>query len=172
MRIIFNLPKLRFIAAAALTVLAALVVSAQVLKPSSNSTNEMLQLQRMPGRLLVQGSNREPAGELNLRSYVLEELTLQHPVRAEVNGLAVETTRAWRLSVTGGPFVVRAMPAMVWIDDKLAGFGAESADLSRVSVVFFDQALLKEGATISVSYGQNDPQRVELPEKLKLGSAK
>ena len=64
------------------------------------------------------------------------------------------------------------MPAMIWIDDALAGFGVESVDLTQVSVIVFDKALLHDGGTIAVSYGTHDRKRSELPEKLKLSQTK
>jgi hypothetical protein len=160
------------LAMAVLIFAASLSVAAQTSPSASIDANTMLQLRRMPGTLLAQGSNLIPAGEVGLRSFILEELHLARAIRADINGQIVETTRAWRLTITGGPFPVRAMPAMVWLDDKLVGQGVESPDLSQLSVIFFNRTLLREGATISVSYGKNDPDRTALPEKLKLGSLK
>lgn len=157
---------------ASLILTAALRVDGQVRTTGTNDAAEMHQLHRMTGRVLAQGSNKEPTGELKLHSFVLEELNLPRPLRAEISGQSAETNRVWRLSVTGGPFVVRAMPALIWIDDTLVGVGVESPDLTRVSVIIFDRTLLREGATISVAYGEHDPQRTDLSEKLKLGSTK
>lgn len=160
------------LAMAMLIFAASLSVAAQTSPSSSLNANTMLQLRRMPGRLLAQGSNTEPTGEVKLRSFILEELNLARAIRVDINGQIVETARAWRLTITGGPFPVRAMPALVWLDDNLAGQGAENPDLSELSVIIFDRALLREGATISVSYDEDDPDRMALPEKLKLGSLK
>ncbi len=126
----------------------------------------------MPGKLVSQGKNQEPVGELELKTYLLEELQLARPVRAEIAGQSREVNRGWRLTVIGGPFTVRAMPAMIWIAGKLAGYGVESTDLQKISVVIFDRSLLQEGAVIALSYGERDPLRTELPERLTLNPAR
>ena len=126
------------------------------------------QMHKLAGRLLAQGKNGQPAGELKLRSYLIEEITLARPLRVEIGALKTEVSRGWRLTVTGGPFVVRAMPVMVWIDNVLLGYGVESTDLQKISVITFDRSLLRDGAAIALSYGEDDPARTELPERLAL----
>lgn len=155
-----------------LILVATLPVAGQSTKPLADDPGERVRLHEMPGKLLSQGSNKEPTGAFKILSYILEELSLARPLQTEIDGRTVEVSRAWRLSITGGPFVVRTPPALVWIDDKLVGVGAYSGDLSRISVIIFDQSLLREGATISLAYDKDDPQRTDLPEKLKLTSTK
>jgi hypothetical protein len=58
-------------------------------------------MHRLAGKLLAQGRNSQPAGELKLQSYLVEELTLARPLQVEIAGLKTEVTRAWRLTVTG-----------------------------------------------------------------------
>jgi hypothetical protein len=162
----------RRMAMAALVFALTLPVVGQSIKMPVTDADEMLRLRSMPGRLLARGSNQEPAGEYKLRSFVLEELNPARPLQAEIDGQKTELRQAWRLTITGGPFEIRNMPAMIWIGDTLVGVGVESPDLARLSVIIFDRSLLREGATLSVSYGEGDPQRSELPEKLKLNSVK
>jgi hypothetical protein len=69
---------------------------------------------------------------------------------------------------------VRALPAVVWIDDEAVGYGVESEDLDAITVVTFDASLIREGATLYLSYGdkENKKDRTALPEKLTLGANK
>jgi len=140
----------------------------QPVTQSSENDIAIAQMHKLAGRVLAQGKNVQPAGELKLRSYLIEEITLARPLQVEIGTLKTEVSRGWRLTITGGPFVVRAMPAMVWIDNVLLGYGVESTDLQKISVITFDRSLLRDGAAIALSYGENDPARTELPERLAL----
>jgi hypothetical protein len=135
---------------------------------------EMTELLKMPGKVVAESNATRTAGRLKVRNYRVEELTLPAPVEVEVGGRRVETSRAFRVTVTGGPFPVRAMPAVVWIDDVAVGYGVESEDLDAITAVTFDESLLREGATLYVSYGdkENKSDRTALPEKLTLGANK
>jgi hypothetical protein len=128
--------------------------------------NVMSQLIKMQGKLISQGRNTRPVGPLKLVSYRLDELTLPQSVTVEINGKAAEVNKAWRLTITGGPFPVRALPPVIWIDDVPLGTGVENERLTEISVITFDRSLLREGGAISLSYGENKETRVELPEKL------
>ncbi|MFL6334257.1 MAG: hypothetical protein ACJ754_13165 [Pyrinomonadaceae bacterium] len=134
----------------------------------------MSDLLKMPGKVLAESDAPAPAGRLKLKNYRVEELTLPTAVEVEVGGKRVEVSRAFRVTVTGGPFPVRALPAVVWIDDVAVGFGVESEDLDAITAVTFDASLLREGATLYVSYGdkENKDGRTALPEKLKLNANK
>ena len=142
----------------------------QPVRQSSENDIAIAQMHKLAGRVLAQGKNDQPAGELKLRTYLVEEVTTARPLQVEISGLKTEVSRGWRVTITGGPFVVRAMPAMIWIDNVLLGFGVESADLQKISVITFDRSLLRDGAAISLSYGENDPARTELPERLALAA--
>lgn len=130
----------------------------------------LAQVQKLPGAQLSQATSDRPTGQLQLRGYVLESVQLPKPVTTEIEGIMALTSRAWRLTVKGGPFPVRAMPAIVWLDDKVVGLGVESPDLMSVSVIIFNRNALREGAAIAVSYGVTDDSRSELAEKLSIGS--
>jgi hypothetical protein len=69
---------------------------------------------------------------------------------------------------------VRALPPVIWIDDTAVGYGVENEDLNTITVVTFDPSLLREGATIFLSYGDKEDKtdRVAVPEKLKLDGPK
>lgn len=142
--------------------------------PDDTHEPKMSDLLKMPGKVIAESNAAAPAGRLKVKNYRVEELTLPAPVSVEVGGKRVEVSRAFRVTVTGGPFPVRALPAVVWIDDEAVGYGVESEDLDAITAVTFDGSLLREGATVSVSYGdkENKEGRTALPEKLKLGATK
>ena len=142
--------------------------------PDDAQEPKMSDLLKMPGKVIAESDAPAAAGRLKVRNYRVEELTLPAPVSAEVGGKRVEVSRAFRVTVTGGPFPVRALPAVVWIDDVAVGYGVESEDLDAITAVTFDAALLRDGATLYVSYGDKESKegRTALPEPLKLGTTK
>ncbi len=126
---------------------------------------------KLPGKVIGRGVNTTTTkGVAKLRSYRVEEVTLPQITEVELSGQRVPVTKAFRLVLTGGPFPVRALPAVVWLDDVAVGYGIENEDLTEISVVTYDEALLRDGATIALSYGdkENKKDRTALPEKLKL----
>src|SRR5688500_12538678 len=133
---------------------------------------EMTELLKMPGKVIAESNAPRAAGRFKVKNYRVEELTLPRPVSVEVGGRRVQTARAFRVTVTGGPFPVRALPPVIWLGDTAVGFGVESEDLDAITAVTFDASLLREGATVYLSYGdkENKQDRTALPEKLKLGA--
>ena len=133
-------------------------------------------LLKLPGRVVAKGSNTTTRvvtkGSIALRSYRVEEVTLPHIAEVEVRGQRMPVTKAFRVILTGGPFPVRALPPVVWLDDVALGYGIESEDLSEITVVTYDEAALRDGATLYLSYGdkENKQDRTALPEKLKLAT--
>jgi hypothetical protein len=142
--------------------------------PDNSQEPKMADLLKMPGKVIAESDAPAPAGRLKVRNYRVEELQLPAAVSVEVGGKRVEVSRAFRVTVTGGPFPVRAMPAVIWIGDEAVGFGVESEDLDAITAVTFDASLLREGASVYVSYNgkENKEGRTALPEKLKLGTTK
>lgn len=128
----------------------------------------MADLMKSPGKLLGEGRNTQPVGPLKLTKYRVEELSLQQSIKVELGGRTVQVDKAWRVTVIGGPFPVRALPPVIWIDDVSLGYAAENERLSEISVITFDRSLLREGAAIALSYGESKDARMELPEKLSL----
>lgn len=142
--------------------------------PDDTQEPKMSDLLKLPGKVIAESNAPAATGRLKVKNYRVEELTLPAAVEVEVGGKRVEVSRAFRVTVTGGPFPVRAMPAVVWIDDVAVGYGVESEDLDAITAVTFDASLLREGATLYVSYGDKEKKedRTPLPEKLKLGAKK
>ena len=135
---------------------------------------KMSDLLKMSGKVIAESDSPRATGRLKVKNYRVEELTLPAAVQVEVGGKRVEVSRAFRVTVTGGPFPVRALPAVVWIDDVAVGYGVESEDLDAITAVTFDESLVREGATLYVSYGDKEKKedRTALPEKLKLNANK
>ncbi|HYY42593.1 MAG TPA: hypothetical protein VE775_07645 [Pyrinomonadaceae bacterium] len=132
-------------------------------------------LLRLPGRVVAQGSNttsKVVAKGISLRSYRVEEVTLPHIAEVEVQGQRIPVTKAFRVTLTGGPFPVRALPAVIWLDDVAIGYGIENEDLSEITVVTYDASMLRNGASIYLSYGNKEQKkdRTALAEKLKLAT--
>ena len=165
------------LAAASLLIMLVLTGAAQAQTqgaPDAAQEPKMSDLLKMPGRVIAESDAPRAAGKFKVKNYRVEELTLPEAVTVEVGGKRAEVSRAFRVTVTGGPFPVRALPAVVWIDDVAVGFGIESEDLDAITAVTFDASLLREGATVYVSYGDKEKKegRTALPEKLKLGTTK
>jgi hypothetical protein len=134
----------------------------------------MSDLLKMPGKVIAESDSPRATGKFKVKNYRVEELTLPATVEVEVGDKRVKVSRAFRVTVTGGPFPVRALPAVVWIDDVAVGYGVESEDLDAITAVTFDESLVREGATLYVSYGDKEKKedRTALPEKLKLNANK
>lgn len=142
--------------------------------PEETQEPKMSELLKMPGKVIAESDAPAATGRLKVKNYRVEELTLPAPVSVEVEGKRVEVARAFRVTITGGPFPVRAMPPVIWLDDAAVGYGVESEDLDAITVVTFDASLLRDGATFYLSYGdkENKEDRTALPERLKLGTKK
>jgi hypothetical protein len=105
---------------------------------------------------------------LKLTGYRVEELSLPRSLTVEVQGRETVVDKAWRVTVQGGPFPVRAMPAVIWIDDQIVGNGIENETLSQVTAITFDGSLIREGGVISISYGDDKDARVRFSQQLQL----
>jgi hypothetical protein len=128
-------------------------------------------LMKLPGTVIAKGSNTQPVGISRLLTYRVEQLSLPEPITVELQGQAVQVDKAWRVTVTGGPFPVRALPPVIWIGETVVGIGVENERLSEVTVITFDRSLLRPGSAVAVSYGPDKETRQELPEKLNLSGA-
>jgi hypothetical protein len=131
-------------------------------------------LLKLPGTIIGEGSNTRAVGKFRVASYRVEQVTLPQARTVEIGGQRTEVTHAFRVTIVGGPFPVRALPPVVWIGDVALGYGVENEDLTEITVVTFDRAAIHEGLSLYLSYGdkQNKDARAELPEKLFLNGAK
>lgn len=142
--------------------------------PDAAQEPKMSDLLKSPGRVIAESDAPKAVGKLKVKNYKVEELTLPEAVSVEMGSRRVEVSRAFRVTITGGPFPVRALPAVVWIDDVAVGYGVESEDLDAITAVTFDASLIRDGATLYLSYGDKEEKkdRTALPEKLTLGASK
>jgi hypothetical protein len=126
------------------------------------------ELVKLPGKVVSEAKTARQSGELKFTGYRIEELQLPRSISAEVRGQQVVVDRAWRVTITGGPFPVRALPAVIWIDDQIVGYGIENETLTQISAITLDNSLLHEGGVVSISYGDNKETRVRLPQRIQL----
>ena len=126
------------------------------------------ELLKLPGKLLGEGKSPRPSGDLKLTGYRVEELQLPRNINAEIKGQQISVDKAWRVTVTGGPFSVRALPAVIWIDDQIVGNGIENETLSQITAITFDSSLIRQGGVVSLSYGEEKEARVRLSPRLQL----
>lgn len=144
--------------------------------PASPSEQELPvnDLLKLPGTIIAEGSNTKAVGIRKVAKYRVEEVELPEARTVEVRGQKIEVSRAFRVTITGGPFPVRALPAVIWIDDVALGYAVENEDLTEITVVTFDREALVEGASLYLSYGDKEKKedRTRVPEKLSLSGAK
>ena len=136
--------------------------------PNALSNREMRDLLKVPGKLVGEAKLASPIGSLKLTGYRVEEIQLPRKLTVEVQGLQAVVDRAWRVTVNGGPFPVRAMPAVIWVDDRIAGTGIENETLTQITAITFDSSLIREGSIFSISYGENKETRESVPQQLQL----
>ena len=128
----------------------------------------MKKLLSLPGKVVSEAKSARPSGALKLTGYRVEEVQLPSNQTVELHGQQTVVDKAWRVTVQGGPFAVRAMPALIWIDDQIAGIGIENETLSQITAITFDSSLIREGGVISVSYGEDKNGRVNVSPRLQL----
>jgi hypothetical protein len=160
-------------ASIALSVLSLLLASGSLAIAQQNATNSNKELSlreivKLPGKLLNQTKTDGPTSDLKLTGYRVEEVTLPRSVTTQVGDQPTVVNTAWRVTITGGPFPVRAMPAVIWIDDQVAGYGIENENLSEITAITFDRSLIHDGAVISLSYGETKGDRLRFAQKLQL----
>ena len=161
----------RCAAIAAICSFALLVIPLLTSAQNANQTNKELpvrDLLKLPGKLLTDTKTTGSSGDLKLTGYRVEEVQLPRSLTADVRGQQVNVDRAWRVTVTGGPFPVRAMPAVIWIDDQIVGYGIENETLTQITAITFDSSLIHEDGVVSLSYGENKEGRIRLSQKLQL----
>lgn len=151
-----------------LLVLPLLFLTASSAFGQRKSELPLRELLNIPGKLVSEAKSARPTNELNLTGYRIEEIKLPRQLNVEVRGQQVAVDKAWRITVQGGPFPVRALPAVIWIDDEIAGNGIENETLSQITAITFDSSLLREGGVVSLSYGEDKQTRVRIPQRLRL----
>jgi hypothetical protein len=151
-----------------LLVLPFLFVSGPGAFAQRNKELPVRELLSAPGKLVSEAKSSRPTTELKLTGYRVEEIQLPRQLNIELRGQQVAVDKAWRVTVHGGPFPVRAMPAVIWIDDQIAGYGIENETLSQITAITFDSSLIREGGVVSISYGEDKEGRVKISQRLRL----
>jgi hypothetical protein len=136
--------------------------------PATEKELPLKELIKLPGKLVSEAQAARPTNELKLTGYRVEELTLPRTLTVELRGQQAVVDKAWRVTIQGGPFPVRAMPAVIWIDDQIVGNGVENESLSQVTAITFDESLIREGGIVSISYGDDKEGRVRVAQGLQL----
>jgi hypothetical protein len=155
-------------------ILFLLLILAGSVTPQKNPNTEpnkelpLNELLRLPGKLLAEESTSRVTGNPKIAGYRVEEIQLPRSLNVEVHGQQVTVDRAWRITLKGGPFPVRALPAVIWIDDQIVGYGVENETLSQISAITFYSSLIREGAVISLSYGEDKDARLKPSQRLHL----
>ncbi|MCA1578142.1 MAG: hypothetical protein LC794_12365 [Acidobacteria bacterium] len=161
----------RCVAIAAICSFALLVIPLFTSAQNVTQTNKELpvrDLLKLPGKLLTDTKTTGSSGDLKLTGYRVEEVQLPRSLTTDVRGQQLTVDRAWRVTVTGGPFPVRAMPAVIWIDDQIVGYGIENETLTQITAITVDGSLIREDGVVSLSYGENKEGRIRLSQKLQL----
>ena len=152
----------------AITVFVLPLLFTTVVAQRNNKEIPVKELLSVPGKLVSEAKSNRPTTELKLTGYRVEEINLPRQVNVELRGQQVAVDKAWRVTIQGGPFAVRAMPAVIWIDDQIAGYGIENETLSQITAITFDSSLIREGGVISLSYGEDKERRVRISQRLRL----
>jgi hypothetical protein len=135
---------------------------------NTNQEIPLRELLSLPGKVLSEAKSARPTSELKLTGYRVEELQLPRSLTVDLHGRQTVVNKAWRVTVNGGPFPVRAMPAVIWIDDQIVGNGIENETLSQITAITFDSSLIREGGVVSLSYGEDKDTRVRISQRLQL----
>lgn len=151
-----------------LLALAFLFVSGPDAFAQRNPEVRLRELLSVPGKVISEAKSSRPTTELKLTGYRVEEIKLPRQLNVEVRGQQVAVDKAWRVTLQGGPFPVRAMPAVIWIDDEIAGYGIENETLSQITAITFDSSLIREGGVVSISYGEDKDGRLRISQRLRL----
>ena len=154
----------------AIAMVALPLLLASGLSAYSQRTKELplRELTQLPGKLISEAKSARPNGDLRLTGYRVEEVSLPQNLNVEIRGQQVAVSKAWRVTVQGGPFPVRALPAVVWIDDQIVGNGIENETLSQITAITFDSSVIREGGVVSISYGEDKASRRKFPQALQL----
>lgn len=154
----------------AIAMVALPLLLASGLSAYSQKTKELplRELTQLPGKLISEAKSARPNGDLRLTGYRVEEVSLPQNLNVEIRGQQVAVAKAWRVTVQGGPFPVRALPAVVWIDDQIVGNGIENETLSQITAITFDSSIIREGGVVSISYGEDKASRRKFPQALQL----
>ena len=122
---------------------------------------------QLKGKVIARGENTNPQGPYGVKTYRIEQLTLAPGTTVNVNGMNVPATTAWRVTILGASFQARSTPAVISVDSTALLPAQESSDLREISAFTLTQGVIRDGATLTLSYGD---ERTQVPERVKLGT--
>jgi len=163
--------KNRFLAMAIVVLPLLLAAVSPALAQRSSAPNKEVPVRdilKLKGTVISEAKSARSAGELKLTGYRVEEVRLPQSLTVEVKGRQEVVDRAYRVTVQGGQFPVRAMPAVIWIDDQIVGLGVENETLTEVTAITFDGSLIRQGGVVSISYGEDKNARVKFSQQLQV----
>ena len=110
-------------------------------------------LKRLPGVTIARATARIPETPMKISGYRVERLSLPAPVAVAIGRSRREVQEAWRVTVSfAAPLTVRDQAFSLVIDGRWCGFLAEAADLRSADALCFEPGLIRDGATIGVTY--------------------
>lgn len=121
---------------------------------------------RGKGKLLAEGRNARVSEHVPVNRFTVEEIELDEPIEAEIEGKKTDVYQAYRITIFGGPFHLRATPLTLKIDDKTTLIGVEGGKGDKATFILYDRSLLLGAPTLTVGYGAVN---IELTDKLNLG---
>ena len=121
----------------------------------------------LEGSIIAEGTTADESTSSSIKSYRIEEITLPSPYTVELYGEVVEATMAWRITITGGPFVTASRTDLILIDQQIFA-GAVNRTPSSLVGYSFDDSLIREGGIVSAAIG--GIVVVDITEPIKLSS--
>ena len=131
----------------------ALAACAKAPSPAYSSDGRLVELPEGAEYVDILSLPGEPI--LQLPHLLIEEVPLpQAVVVLQEDGGSHRQHTAWRLTVSASQsgFGVGALPWVIWVANAPL-LAVESPDLTKLSAITFDGAMIHPGAEISVSYG-------------------
>jgi len=136
--------------------LLLLVISSTLVVLAQNSNGQepavtvkmsFYELLKIPGKLLSKGTNSVPVGELKVKTYRLEEISLTGVMDEKAQANMERNNRAFRLTIIGESF--QSGRFIIWIGD------APLTDIiygqKEITTIIYDPSVLEDGASISVT---------------------
>jgi hypothetical protein len=139
------------------TLVATAVLMALAASPALAQRPPLLRhladVKKLPGTLTAEAEPAAPETALRLAGYRVEHVALPERYRVGIQGRSVEVSDGWHVTVRfAAPLTVRDQAFSLVIDGRWCGFLAEAPDLMSADTVCFDAELIRDGASLGVTY--------------------
>lgn len=143
-------------------ILFLFIVYLSALPATSSAQNAKTDLPESTGRVISEGVNKTPSGELRVTTYRLEVLEdSKHPRTATETKL-----KAFRLTIFADEYLPKTERLIVWMDHIELGSGVPSSDLRNITCNFYASSL-PNGISLGLSrFDDGMASRSMLVEKL------